>query len=285
MFHADAVFRTGTSHEREGTPCQDYAVSGNSPYPFGIISDGCSSSPNTDTGSRILSLSAASVIGKAGFSELSLQEALDELRNGVISTASGVMKALGLDASSMDATLGAVHETPDGIRAFLFGDGCIAARFRDTTEITTVSWAGNMPGYPMYLHEPERLNVFIRGSEELAGSGAAVTVTKQAGEHEISISGFSADEGLRGYAVEWQGERIPDVAGIFTDGVLSMMNGDGTIGADIHEVIDELTSVKSVSMGGFAVRRINKALQLWARRGSRPYDDISMALLASENAA
>ena len=49
---ADSFFTIGYPHVNQGIPCQDYAVSGvMGDVAYGIVSDGCSSSPATDIGS------------------------------------------------------------------------------------------------------------------------------------------------------------------------------------------------------------------------------------------
>jgi len=46
----NSCFQIGKDHKI----CEDYAISGHDPFPYIIISDGCSSNLNTDIGSRIL---------------------------------------------------------------------------------------------------------------------------------------------------------------------------------------------------------------------------------------
>ena len=52
----DSAFQIGKTHDI----CEDFALTGtkNSIVPYTIVSDGCSSSPLTDVGSRILSFAA-----------------------------------------------------------------------------------------------------------------------------------------------------------------------------------------------------------------------------------
>ncbi len=55
MYQVDSYFEIGSSHETQGIPCQDYAVTAtNDTDYFAMIADGCSSGRNTDLGARIL---------------------------------------------------------------------------------------------------------------------------------------------------------------------------------------------------------------------------------------
>ncbi|HYO91642.1 MAG TPA: hypothetical protein VEQ40_08400, partial [Pyrinomonadaceae bacterium] len=71
--NADSAFLIGATH----AVCQDYAVAGNGTpderaavsnlqaNPYVILSDGCSSSPDTDIGARLLVKAAEQVLFKA----------------------------------------------------------------------------------------------------------------------------------------------------------------------------------------------------------------------------
>ena len=56
---ADAYFEIGATH----LVCQDYALAfANNEYAYAIVSDGCTSSPNTDIGARLISVIAKDAI-------------------------------------------------------------------------------------------------------------------------------------------------------------------------------------------------------------------------------
>ena len=48
--NVDHYMTIGSSHQ----VCEDYIISGTEPFPYIILSDGCSSSKDTDIGARIL---------------------------------------------------------------------------------------------------------------------------------------------------------------------------------------------------------------------------------------
>src|SRR5437868_4207156 len=56
--NSDCAFQIGAAH----TVCQDYAVAHSGVPAYAILADGCSSSPDTDIGARLLVKAAQTVI-------------------------------------------------------------------------------------------------------------------------------------------------------------------------------------------------------------------------------
>lgn len=278
--HADAAFRMGASHERGGTPCQDYALAGSTPYPWGIVSDGCSMSGRTDVGARILALAARGVVLDPALSGVAPQDILDRIRERVVRAARAATVLLDLErACDLDATLGVVAATASGANAFLYGDGVVAALTSRGVETVTVSWAGNMPGYPSYMLDAERAANFVRLSEEAAADAgtAACTIRREvldAQEDAVEVieEARTAWEGLQGLLVSWS--EPPDVVAVFTDGVASF--GDGL---SAGQAVAALMDFKG-RQGEFAMRRMRRVLGDAFKDGLRPGDDISMAAIA-----
>ena len=123
MAIADAHFSIGKSHR----VCEDYARAGILPAdrPFAIVSDGCSSSPDTDFGSRLLTVTAQERI---------LHDKDHYAPRGVVWQASSMARALLLPPHCLDATLLTIHQLSSGVfRVYAVGDGAVAARRRDGT--------------------------------------------------------------------------------------------------------------------------------------------------------
>lgn len=260
---ADAAFRIGAAHLSEGTPCQDYALAEPAaPLPFALVSDGCSSSGRSDLGARLLVLAARRrlSIGEAG---------RDDLRAAVLDDAARMAAHYALAPGDLDATLGAVLALPDGgIRGLLFGDGFLAARTAAGLEVTAVDWRGNLPGYPLYLRQPDRLAAF------LAQSQGCRLRRWRLGHHLEELDGEdrSPADGLLGVQIDWPPGT--DVAAVMTDGAAQVS------GLPWSEAIAELTAIRSARAGAFAARRLNRAVAHWARQGQAPQDDLALAALA-----
>lgn len=275
MWHADAHFRMGTSHEAEGSPCQDYAVADNGAMPFAIVSDGCSTSGRTDIGSRLWCLAA---LDFRRYRTPHWDPVPSDLISSSITALKKVRREIGVRDTDLDATLGAVFTRHDGrLRGLLFGDGVLAVKAPDWIEINVVEWAGNMPGYPSYLMTAEKYAAFIEQSRAFAGEDAwpCVVTTIRLGidgtRQSTSATGYSASGGLYGIGMVWDADT--EIAMVMTDGVGQVS------GLDLPTVVTELLSFGPARQGAFAKRKLNGALKRWAKDGHRPVDDISIAAL------
>lgn len=141
---ASAAYAIGSSH----TVCQDYARAGSD---RALLSDGCSGSPDTDIGARLLVTAA-------------LQEpTLDGgLPARAAQTARGWAALQGLAVPDrtpgcLDATLLLAWRDGDHLRALIAGDGAVAVRYRSGETACHRIDHGPTPPYPIYHHQPARL--------------------------------------------------------------------------------------------------------------------------------
>lgn len=269
MWRADAHFRTGSSHDAEGSPCQDYALADNGPLPFAVVSDGCSTSGRTDIGARLWCLAAERVHCFAADAE--------DYLNFMVPKVSGFRDVLGLVRADLDATVGVIFALRDKtVRTILFGDGIIVAKLNSRLEIVVVEWAGNMPGYPSYAMTFADRTQFLCQSESLADDGdACCSIARKTawadGETDTGTALLSARDGLRGIEIDWPADT--EIAAIITDGIGQIS------GIDLHTAVADLMSFGAAREGAFAKRRLNAAIKRWAKDGHRPVDDISIAAL------
>jgi hypothetical protein len=280
LVHADAHFRMGGAHEREGSPCQDYATSGTtlSGLPFAVVSDGCSSSGRTDLGARLLALSTARLLGMA-------QEVpdIDLLRRSVLSHARQVGLMLALRTADMEATLGVVAATQEtGAVAMLFGDGVVAARTKDGFDVRIVEWAANMPGYPWYLASAAQTELFVEQSDAAALAEGRPACRVQSwlldAEGQAVQTGeraMDARAGLQGVAFEWGEDSGLDSVAVMTDGALQVY------GMQWPQTVLQMACFKTAREGAFVRRRMSRALAEMAKAGCRPADDVALAAVAA----
>lgn len=115
----DKFFTIGKTHN----VCQDYALSGeHNGISYAIVSDGCSSSPDTDFGARFLAKSCEQQILRG------------HNFNGerIIYEASGIARQIGLPETCLDATLiCAIKDNNDAIKIYMHGDGVILGKYCD----------------------------------------------------------------------------------------------------------------------------------------------------------
>jgi hypothetical protein len=147
----DSYFAIGSSHQWAGMPCQDYALHGAlHGTQFGIVADGCSSSPGRpDIGARLAALALARAFERDPAGSRSPEPALlaalrDALDSGWV----------GRD--DLLTTVGGFLVGSDGLQAWLWGDGAMFAVFAEgTAELRVVTAEDQAPFYPVYLLEPD----------------------------------------------------------------------------------------------------------------------------------
>ena len=263
MFSDTAVLM-GDAHQRQGQVCQDYA--GSVPG-LAAVSDGCSMSGSTDWGARLWVRAALSALVPDGEGA-----SFPDRFGPVQARVQGWRQDLGLDLTDLDATLGVVTATPTGVQAWCWGDGVIAACTPAGVEAWVIDWAGNMPGYPSYLLDPDRQAQFIAASSEAARREQRAPcrvrhVLLGTEPTELDVWEQDAAEGLRGFGVSLD---QADVVLVMSDGV------EQVEGVSWTRVVSDLIAVKAARQGAFITRRLLRASKAWGP----PIDDLSVAALA-----
>lgn len=143
--NVDSIFTIGKTHK----VCQDYTSTGfANGNPFIVVSDGCSSSPDTDFGARLLTRVCSSFY--TDYREIDPEEIMLE--------AEDMSRLLGLNPLSLDATLlcASVKEGSYDLR--VFGDGVVVKTRREdgAHEIVVVEYVSGAPYYLNYSLDPKR---------------------------------------------------------------------------------------------------------------------------------
>lgn len=269
--HADSYFRRGTTHD----VCQDYALSGEvNGRPFGIVADGCSSSPHTDFGARFLAFGAREAL-RQSFGAFRYEAVLP-----LACAAVGHMVPM----ACLDATLGIVYGTETHIHVWLSGDGVIVARRKDGSYwVTVVEFSGNAPGYLSYQLNGNRFQALtgeggpggIRQIDDVVlSSHFTETDRKRLGEKRLSSD-------PRSY---WTHRVYPaelfDLAAVMTDGASSFQCPSEHGGLEVvplNEVLSHVLAYKGM-VGRFAARRLNRFLGRHCRdQGWSHGDDFAFA--------
>ena len=150
--HTNSYFALGKTH----TVCQDYANNFTSEHGAMIlaVSDGCSSSPDTDFGARF--------IVQAAMTEPNMNP------KEIVAVANKASNFLCLPASCLDATLLVARALPEGrtpehpygvaVETTIWGDGVLFVRFKDgKTQLIDVEFEQNTPAYLSYWLDPNML--------------------------------------------------------------------------------------------------------------------------------
>lgn len=290
--HSDAFFTRGKTH----LVCQDYARAGvispgflgEGGRAFAIVSDGCSSSPDTDFGSRLVTMSAVRSIEING----------DNLPLKVehIIWGAGDCLPRNLPQQSLDATLIAAYVRDDGnVQVISCGDGVIAARRVDTGDIEVIDIdCQNTPNYLSYMLEPKRLLSYREGIKNIDDvyqgrylhRWASLKSLREGDSPDNSLECPISIEGDLGKTVTY--DNFPfstvispkeyDLVMVFSDGVQSFQSNTYEP-VPMGLVLEQLVKIKSFT-GKFIARRCKSFLNKFCKKeGWNHYDDLSVAAI------
>ena len=273
--NADSAFVIGSSH----AVCQDYAVSGSvkgAGVSYAFVSDGCSSSPDTDIGARLLVKAAQKVLhAGSNFSGAGLNDFYDEACRVGIKHA----RLIGLNDCSIDATLMTVIESEGKVTAGCYGDGTIVLKARNgQLEVYSISFADGRPRYPGYAQQPERLRLF----NELEGNAKEVRhlcVNSREGVVELERR-TSLDE------IEVFTRDVSDYeyVAVITDGLESFVRMAQTETSkqvervESERILADLLGFKSFC-GAFAKRRLTRFITECRAKEWRNNDDLAVGVV------
>jgi hypothetical protein len=271
--HADSYFALGSTHD----VCQDYALAGDAHgYAFGVVADGCSSSPHTDFGARLLAYGAQSVM-------LAYPSRLHRL--GILPLACTSLGHL-VPSRCLDATLMAVYDADGFISAHVAGDGVVVARRLDGThEVHEIEFSGNAPAYLSYQLDGSRLAALIGedgpgGVREVTSSALAAdfTQTEQEWINDGAIDGD--DPNSYWWWLPFSVEEY-DLVAVMTDGAQSFQRraGGALEPVPLNEVLREVLAFKGMK-GRFVARRLKRFLGRYcAEHGWSHADDFAVAAI------
>lgn len=276
--NADSIFLIGASHD----VCQDYAIAGRAgddgpqANPYVILSDGCSSSPDTDVGARLLVKAAAQTLMLGDGPPAAL---LGEMHAEAARRALDWAERAGLHRSSVDATLLTIHLLGGELLIGCTGDGVIYLESRSgARDLYSVSYSSGYPLYPGYAHQPDRLlSLADAGSDKevrhFHSAAAGMPLL-----HVGTTQGGPVTEVLSVCAEDYV------CAAVFSDGVHSFFSPrrtetcKGVEPVPLGEVVEELVGFRTV-MGAFVRRRMKKVLKDCLIKGWRHTDDLSVGAL------
>ena len=286
--NVDHYFTIGADHQRAGTPCEDYALSGHlsSGAAFGVVTDGCSgANANTDVGARALAWA---------FKKSAQDVAIDSdlwISPDFLSQLQAVFKEHQYSGSQLDylATLVGFIATEDRVDVHVQGDGALAILHADgLMSLFQFGWLNEMPFYLQYKSDDAAITTFqqlyphgivepfsVRGTLFRSANGVA-TVTSE------MCRRYALDEVYDGHTMSFSPkvDNIVAVA-VMSDGIDRVRNVPSL------EAVRELMAFKN-HQGSFVKRRMMRALEAFrkfpatssdASSTGIPGDDISMAVV------
>ena len=289
--NCDNFFQIGSTHE----VCQDYSLSKkiDENKSYIILSDGCSSSLNTDIGARILTLCIKNEIEN----DLLKQNLIPFIRINVSSCLDSSQKTiveLELPQEVLDAT--SIFSLTNSCSTYcqILGDGIITIKLKDETILVIKnSYKNNYPFYMNYFNSEERLKSWCRVSKENIISFEKINKDKSIENINLYTS---KEENLwrildsvvvmrNNYSFSVFFHNDPsffDSIFLFSDGIESFYKISSSETSKInepisfHEPIYNICNIKNKNEN-FLKRRLNTYLKQCQKDNIFHYDDLSVA--------
>jgi len=270
--NSDSFFEIGHTHK----VCEDYAVSGTvEGRCYGIISDGCSSSEDTDIGSRLLVKALQQTIHNA-YNKESCRQALVSS----VHVAQAAAKVIGVPVGALDATLGFIIEDECAkhvVHLALQGDGIIAHKTEQGVWVEVIDYDQNAPGYLSYWLDNSRFAKYDNNCRGYRVWGGWAPAEKP---DLLDEDPYPCGR-MKPYCTSFDMRETEWVA-IFTDGLESFKENFASAPfANPTEMLEYFTAFKNTK-GEFVKRRCQKAMKEIGVSQYEPVvhsDDFAMACI------
>lgn len=274
MYNIDTYMKIGYKHKI----CQDYIISGYEPFPYVILSDGCSGSEHSDCGARILTHTAKDILQayhhslKTTIDTKPIQEKMYTLiGNDIIDLASDTAKALYLDSHSLDATLIIMFSVFGMVYIYIYGDGMLLLKYRDGTigyakvSYPVINRNKTAPYYLNYRVNKQRNQNYIDNFPNYKTYKAENITTGIYDTKELKY-----DEPV----ILKADPRIVSVCLISSDGLDSFTDLNSRDSLPLNDVVTNALDFKSL-YGEFISKRMNRYIKLLPK-GIVHTDDLSI---------
>jgi hypothetical protein len=270
--NADSAFAIGKRHE----VCQDYARSRmDGKWACAWISDGCSSSRDSDIGARLMVLSARQAFRAMLETGWGLGgESHEDFGLMTVTQAMISIGMLDLPTETLDATLLSLMCDGERVCLYAFGDGVLFLRWRSgETRCLDIELTNGYPDYLSYRLEKSRRDKY---DSTWKATGGRKTVCGHWGHMKLDPH--------KGYAETHhlvQGESRLELVAVMSDGVRSFCRRTGSGASEpvpLGDVLEGLLDFRLHS-GRFVQRRLNRFLKDAAAKGWEHRDDISVAAI------
>lgn len=258
--------------------CQDYVCQGREPFPYVILADGCSSTPDSDVGARLLALNARRLLpgfALAASSETERNARHWRLGRRIARRAARQARELGVDPTVLDATLLVAWCDGETVFVHLYGDGCIVVRHTDgEVAAIQVEYAENAPYYLSYLLDSGRCALY----REAIGDPATAQSVHYLNETGATTRLESFDTPT---VFDFSLAALPAVI-VATDGLSSFVNAETGERLDVLPVARNLLDFRDLH-GDFVGRRLRQVLADYARQRVVNVDDLGLGAFVGTN--
>jgi hypothetical protein len=287
MINTDNFHYKGTSH----IFCQDYSISGLEPIPYAIVTDGCSSSENSDIGAAILARSAQKILNFFYTCEIE-DDFAKCLGLSIIMQADIIRKDLGLNKNCLDASLLIAYRFNNKYIITIYGDGAYCVTYPEYTlenniknfymTIYEIKYAKEAPYYLSYLIDKDRRKEYEKNIGKLKTPKTINKKTVSIFENSNTnlyenIYEYNYNHILCNTYLDNDGLDIFRIL-ISSDGLSSFRNNNTKEITPLENTLKDFTNFK-VLKGEVMKRTAKKVLKNYAKENIYPYDDISFGAL------
>lgn len=276
-FITDAAYMIGSTHR----VCQDYARAGIATLPFAVVSDGCSSSNDTDCGARLLALAFSDCVRSMGDHlknppKFYLQYELERIFGFSVNTADAARRLLGLPRTATDATLLALIADEQDMHVIMGGDGVVVFGYRSgECDIISLTYPASAPRYPRYELDPATAEAFMRIKDN---QPVFQRMFGRQDDFSVETRLLTPDDYPTTFSVPLTDLRF---AAVLSDGAMSLVRNKAE-SIPLQESIARICQFKSFT-GEFVLRRLRAVQREFAREGIEHTDDLSIAAIAVED--
>jgi len=259
----DTFLEIGSQHKI----CEDYIISGNDPFPFIIISDGCSSSDNTEMGARILCHLAKQYLKYRPLFPVDYHK----MGAWIIHNAELVIRQLGLKLPCLDATLIVSYEYEDMIYIYFYGDGCLVTKNPQGIIIKHIEYSKNAPYYLSYQIDEKSNELY----NTLNIEKKIITEFEDRTNSKMTVP----FDGITYFVISNEMDMIL----LASDGLQSFMQQTSNKIERFTpmDIITPCINFKNTN-GNFLKRRLNKQMKTFARENIYHFDDLSIGVFLKE---
>jgi len=230
---------------------KDYIIHGTEPFPYIILADGCSSSPHTDIGARIICHSI----------KKTYKYGLNVSMEAILDTCDSIRKCLGIPQESLDCTVITCTIKDEIVHIDIYGDGSCFIEFNNGSyRYNNISFPNNAPFYPNYFLNEQRMKNYpndklISTCIVENGIGPDRHITEKTLSPHYSFYDFDSVDRVKS--------------------VIISSDGLNSFGLSFDEAYQSFSNFKTTK-GEFIKRRAKRALKELADVGYHNYDDISI---------
>lgn len=253
--------------------CQDYALHGDEPAPFIVVSDGCSSAPDTDVGARLLCCMARKILYHNYRVEEPQTPPLDytDFGNKVVTTAEIITEAMGVTPDVLHATLMVACVKNNTVYVYIYGDGTILLLgHAGQVRYLDFQFNDNMPYYLNYWKNAELHTAYAQAHD------TANTLEIVSGEHgEAERRHFQSPLEFKFSLEEYS------AVALASDGCSQFLDTGTQVKLPLSTVAPRLLNFRT-DRDAFVREHLHEVVEDYARLGVYVLDDLALGVIRVE---